>query len=107
MGLDFDVDLNQLLNLASAVTSPEALTQQAAVCDIIVMLNQSTSKPSVLSSTMPNVPPMPPPVPLYHTTQSVAVSHAPTAPTVPTSTHLVSIPSSCVKGNNSSSESGK
>ena len=59
MGLDFDVDLNQLLNLASAVTSPEALTQQAAVCDIIVMLNQSTSKPSVLSSTMPNVPPMP------------------------------------------------
>ena len=92
-GLDFDFDLNQLLNLAPAITSPEALTQQAAMHDIIVTLNQVTSGPSVLPSTMPNMPPMPPPIPLYHATQSIAVPCAPTAPTVQTSTCSVLIPS--------------
>ena len=43
LGLNFDFDLDQLLGIVPAVTSPEALMQEAAVRSIIGTLNQAMS----------------------------------------------------------------
>lgn len=84
-GLDFNFNLDQLLGIVPAVTSSEALTQEAAVHSIIGTLNQATSRLSAPPSAM-SMPPT-----TYHSVQPPIVHHT-TPHTTTLSLHSAFIP---------------